>query len=198
MLTAFSLAVTLAASANPSAPAPPAPPVHTDTSLAIAPAGDQLASIENQSSVTSAEMLHGPVIVRSARDGHVLKSIDPCAACGYSVLAWSADGKALALLATDGAAGTVQILLAREGGVKTLATLSGVANTPRFSPDGRTLAVLATIAAKKKIGALEAGVPQVGDIGAAPDEQRIAVVPIGGGEASLITPEDTFIYEYDW
>ncbi len=92
----------------------------------------------------------------------------------------------------------MQILLAREGGVKTLATLNGVANTPRFSPDGRTLAVLATIAAKKKIGALEAGVPQVGDIGAAPDEQRIAVVSIGGGEVSLITPEDTFIYEYDW
>ena len=198
MLISFLLAATLAASANPSAPAPPAPPVHTYASLAIAPAGDPLASIENQQSVTSAEMLHGPVIVRSARDGHVLKSIDPCAACSYSGLAWSADGKALALLATDGAAGTVQILLAREGGVKTLATLSGVANTPRFSPDGRTLAVLATIAAKKKIGALEAGVPQVGDIGVAPDEQRIAVVPIGGGEASLITPEDTFIYEYDW
>jgi len=198
MLIAFSLAATLAASANPSAPAPPTPPVHTYASLAIAPAGDQLASIENQQSVTSAEALHGPVIVRSARDGHVLKSIDPCAACSYSGLTWSADGKALALLATDGAAGTVQILLAREGGVKTLATLSGVANTPRFSPDGRTLAVLATIAAKKKIGALEAGVEQVGDIGAAPDEQRIAVVSMGGGELSFITPDDTFIYEYDW
>jgi hypothetical protein len=198
MLTVLSLAVVLTASANPTAAAPPAPPVHTYASLAIAPAGDQLASIENQQSFTSAEMLHGPVIVRSARDGHVLKSIDPCAACSYSGLAWSADGKALALLATDSAAGTVQILLAREGGVKILATLNGVANTPRFSPDGRTLAVLATIAAKKKIGALEAGVPQVGDIGAAPDEQRIAVVPIDGGEASLITPEDTFIYEYDW
>ena len=198
MLCSFSLAAVLAASASPPAPALPAPPVHTYTSLVIAPAGDQLATIENQQSFTSAEMLHGPVIVRSARDGRVLRSIDPCAACSYSGLTWSADGKALALLATDGAAGTVQILLAREGGVKTLATLSGVANTPRFSPDGRTLAVLATIAAKKKIGALEAGVPQVGDIGAAPDEQRIAVVPIGGGEASLTTPEDTFIYEYDW
>ncbi len=198
MLVAFSLAATLAASSSASAPVPPAPPVHTYASLALAPAGDRLASIENQQSVTSAETLHGPVIVRSVPDGRVLKSIDPCAACSYSGLAWSADGKTLALLATDGAAGTVQILLAREGGVKTLATLSGVANTPRFSPDGRTLAVLATIAAKKKIGALEAGVEQVGDIGAAPDEQRIAVVSIGGGELAFITPDDTFIYEYDW
>src|SRR5271166_2649604 len=115
MLISFLLAATLAASANPSAPAPPAPPVHTYALLAIAPAGDQLASTENQQSVTSAEMLHGPVIIRSTRDGHVLKSIDPCAACSYSGLAWSADGKELALLATDGAAGTVQILLAREG-----------------------------------------------------------------------------------
>jgi dipeptidyl aminopeptidase/acylaminoacyl peptidase len=88
--------------------------------------------------------------------------------------------------------------LARRGGTKTLATLQGVANTPRFAPDGRSIAVLATAAAKKKIGALEAGVEQVGDIGAAPDEQRIAVVPIGGGELDFITPDDTFVYEYDW
>ena len=81
MLIAFSLAAVLASSANPTAPAPPAPPVHTYASLVIAPAGDQLASIENQQSFTSAETLHGPVIVRSARDGHVLRSLDPCAAC---------------------------------------------------------------------------------------------------------------------
>ena len=79
-----------------------------------------------------------------------------------------------------------------------LATIQGVANSLRFSPDGHSLALLATVAAKKKIGALEAGVPQVGDIGAAPDEQRIAVVPVAGGELSFASPGDPFVYEYDW
>jgi dipeptidyl aminopeptidase/acylaminoacyl peptidase len=191
-------ALAILAGAAKGSPASSEPPVHSFASLVMAPAGDRIASIENLQSVTSAEVLHGPVIVRATHDGRVLMSIDPCATCSYSGLAWSADGKALAFLAADGAAGTVQILLTRGSSVKTLATLQGVANTPRFSPDGRTLALLATVAAKKKIGALEAGVPQVGDIGAAPDEQRIAVLPVGGGELSLITPDDTFIYEYDW
>ena len=179
------------------APSPP-PAVHSFASLVIAPDGDRVASVETLQSLTSAELLHGPIIIRSVRDGRVLKSIDPCTTCNYGGLAWSADGRQLAFLGTDGSAGTVRVLLDGDRGVKTLATLAGVANTPRFSPDGRLLAMLATVAAKKKIGALEAGVPQVGDIGAAPDEQRIAIVPIGGGELSLVTPEDTFIYEYDW
>ena len=193
-----SAAVSAKASSPAAAPAVSSPPVHTFASLVISPAGDRVAGVENLQSLTSAEQLHGPVITRATRDGHVLASLDPCATCSYSGLAWSADGRALAFLAADAAAGTVRILLARDGGVKTLASLQGVANTPRFSPDGRTLALLATVAAKKKIGALEAGAPQVGDIGAAPDEQRIAVVPVDGGDLSLITPDDTFIYEYDW
>jgi dipeptidyl aminopeptidase/acylaminoacyl peptidase len=199
-ITALLLAAFTAAtpSAIAFASSPSAPPIHTFASLVIAPAGDRVASVENLQSLTSAEQLHGAVIVRSARDGRVLRSIDPCAACSYSGLAWSADGEALAIIATDGAAGTAEILLARDGGITTLAALQGVANTPRFSSDGRMLAVLATVAAKKKIGALEAGVEQVGDIGAAPDEQRIAVVPVSGGQLSFITPDDTFIYEYDW
>jgi dipeptidyl aminopeptidase/acylaminoacyl peptidase len=199
LLTALLLAALAAASASAAASTTPSvPPIHTFAALVIAPAGDRVASVENVQSLTSAEPQHGRVMIRSARDGHVLESIDPCAACGYGALAWSPDGRALALIATDGAAGTTQIMLARNSEVKVLATLQGVANTPRFSPDARSLAVLATVAAKKKIGALEAGVEQVGDIGSAPDEQRIAVVPVGGGELSFITPDDTFVYEYDW
>src|SRR6202451_2598228 len=197
-MTACLLAAPLAAFAGASTPSPSVSPVHTFASLVIAPAGDRLASVENQQSLTSAEQLHGPVVIRAARDGHWLSTSEPCAACGDGGLAWSPDGKSLAFLAANGAAGTVEVLLARDGGVKTIAPLQGVGNTPRFSPDGRTLAMLATVAAKKKIGALEAGVEQVGDIGAAPDEQRIAVVPIAGGELAFITPDDTFIYEYDW
>lgn len=192
----YLLAAALAASAH--AAPPPAAPIHTFGSLAIAPAGGRVASVENLQSLTSAEQIHGSVVVRSARDGHVLESIDPCSVCSYAGVAWSADGRSLVFIATDPAAGSAQVVLVRNGAAKTLAMLHGVANTPRFSPDGRTISVLATAAAKKKIGALEAGVEQVGDIGAAPDEQRIALVPIGGGELTFITPDDTFVYEYDW
>jgi len=196
-ITAFLLAAVLAGFAHAAAPSSSAP-IHTFGSLTISPRGDRVASVENLQSLTRAEQVHGPVVVRSVCDGRVLESIDPCRACNYAGLAWSPDGQSLVFIATDPAAGNAQVVMARNGDTKTLATLQGVANTPRFSPDGQSIAVLATAAAKKKIGALEAGVEQVGDIGAAPDEQRIAVVAIGGGELAFVTPDDTFVYEYDW
>ena len=79
-----------------------------------------------------------------------------------------------------------------------LTTIHGLAGALRWSPDGSKLALLVTIAAKKKAGALEAGAPQVGEIGTTPDEQRLAIVPRAGGALKLISPPDTYVYEYDW
>jgi dipeptidyl aminopeptidase/acylaminoacyl peptidase len=73
-----------------------------------------------------------------------------------------------------------------------------VANTARWSPDGSQLALLATVGARKLTGATEAGAPLVGEIGSTEDEQRIGVVPAAGGSLKLLSPDDTFIYEFDW
>jgi dipeptidyl aminopeptidase/acylaminoacyl peptidase len=45
---------------------------------------------------------------------------------------------------------------------------------------------------------VEAGAPLVGEIGEAEDAQRIGTVPAAGGTLKLLSPADTFIYEYDW
>ncbi len=82
-----------------------------------------------------------------------------------------------------------------------VATVHGVAATPRWSPDGRKIAVLAVAGAHKAIGAVEAGRAQVGEIGEADDEQRIAIVdPAGDAAAPLrfVSPADTWVYEYGW
>ena len=71
---------TLAHASPPSSSAP----IHTFGSLAISPRGDRVASIENLQSLTSAEQVHGPVVVRSVREGRVLESIDPCRTCNYA------------------------------------------------------------------------------------------------------------------
>src|SRR3546814_2081359 len=47
----------------------------------------------------------------------------------------------------------------------TVATINGIAATPRFSPDGKRIALLVTIGAKKEAGATQAGVRQIGEIG---------------------------------
>ena len=60
------------------------------------------------------------------------------------------------------------------------------------------MAVLATFSAKKEAGATQAGVRQVGEIGEENDEQRIAIVPLAGGQLRPVSPADRYVYEYDW
>jgi len=140
------------------------------------------------------------VVVRDRRTGATVATYDPCPACRYAGLTWSPDGAALAFISTDPVAGQAALDVVRDGQAKVLVTLEGVAQTPRFSPDGTMIALMATPGAHKETGAVEAGAQLVGDIDAltVADEKRIAVLPVTGGALRYVSPADTFIYEYDW
>ena len=75
---------------------------------------------------------------------------------------------------------------------------AGLLENPRWSPDGQTLAVLATDRPRKIGGATQAGAAIVGEIGSATDEQRVAILPAAGGPLKFLSPADTYVYEYDW
>ncbi|TFW22259.1 S9 family peptidase [Massilia arenosa] len=171
--------------------------LHSYRALALTSAGDRLAAIESGDS-SGGKRPHAALAIRDAATGKILTQYDPCASCSYDQPSWSADGQALAFIATDGKAGTATLYVARGADVKPLATVKGVASTATFSPDGKQIALLATVGAKKLTGATQAGAPLVGEIGSEEDEQRIAVVPAAGGELRLVSPNDTFVYEYDW
>ncbi|HWJ93412.1 MAG TPA: S9 family peptidase, partial [Telluria sp.] len=194
--TAF--AATLAASAGAWAAAPVA--MHGYSALAISASGDRIAAIET---VDGAGKPVSAVVVRDAATGKEVARYDKygaCANCKIDFPSWSPDQKALAFIGSDAKGGTATVFVARDGKVSALTTIKGVANTARWSPDGKQLALLATIGAKKQTGAVEAGAPLVGEVGveANEDEQRIALVPAAGGEIKLVSPGDTFVYEYDW
>jgi dipeptidyl aminopeptidase/acylaminoacyl peptidase len=175
-----------------------APSEHTFDSVALSPGGEQIASVETDRSFDSPAAFHGTIVVRATADGSVLQRLDPCETCSYSGLTWSRDGTALVFIASDASTGKARVEVARGAQLQTLVTIDGVANSPRFSPDARHVAFLATVSAKKRTGALEAAAPLTGDIGGTPDEQRIATVPERGGDLSFASPADTFVYEYDW
>jgi dipeptidyl aminopeptidase/acylaminoacyl peptidase len=179
--------------AAPSADAPAT--LRQYSGLALAPAGDRLASVESDAAPNAAATPHGRVVVRAAATGAVLETIDPCASCSYSGLAFAPDGR-LAFLARE--KGTTRLMLAAGGRAEPLASIDGIAQTPRFSPDGRRIALLVTIGARKEAGATQAGVRQVGEIGEENDEQRIALVPAAGGALTPVSPPDRYVYEYDW
>jgi dipeptidyl aminopeptidase/acylaminoacyl peptidase len=193
----LTLLISLAVAAAVQAAAPST--LHTYSGLALAPAADRFAAVEADEPIGVSSDVHGVVTIRSAQ-GAVLGRFDPCATCKYVDADWSPDGKALAFLAGDAKVGTAVLYVVEGDKVRAVTTIRGVAGVPRWAPDGRSIAVLATVGARKETGATQAGARQVGEIGVAGaiDEQRIAVVPAAGGEPAFVSPDDTFVYEYDW
>ena len=184
-------AALLASAASPALAAP----LRSYADLALAPRGDRIASVD---SVGGA---HGVITVRAA-NGEVVRTLDPCATCTYSDVTFAPDGR-LAWLARDKAAGIVTLGVEDGKATRTVATIAGVAETPRFSPDGTRIALLVTIGAAKEIGANQAGVRQVGEIGETSDEQRIAVFDLAAPAVAAaavkpLSPAGRYVYEYDW
>ncbi|MDB5707697.1 MAG: peptidase [Sphingomonas bacterium] len=187
------VAVLLAATASPAIAAP----VHQYGDLALSAKGDRIATIEGSDANP-----RGVITIRAAKDGHVLRAIDPCAKCTYSGLTFAPDGS-LAFLQRDRAAGTVLLEIDDGKAQRTIATIGGIAQTPRFSRDGKRIALLVTVGAAKESGATQAGVRQVGEIGEHSDEQRIAVfdvagAPVAAADVKPVSPANRYIYEYDW
>jgi dipeptidyl aminopeptidase/acylaminoacyl peptidase len=95
---------------------------------------------------------------------------------------------------TTGAAGATNVT----GAAKRLTNVKGFLATPRWSPDGKTVAVLFTENATRASGPLVAETPQTGEIKDSFFEQRLAVVDVASGKLRQISPADTYVYEYDW
>jgi dipeptidyl aminopeptidase/acylaminoacyl peptidase len=176
-----------------------AQPAHKFQDVAIAPKGDLLLALEAPSDDPQAHIV---VTLRRIADGGVVRRIDPCPACLYSDPVFGPDGM-LAFLARDRAAGTVMLdTLDAGGNVRSIATIKGVAQMPRFSPEGRRIALLVTLDAAKESGATQAGARQIGEIGERHDEQRIAVFDVAAAIVAdavrPVSPAGRYVYEYAW
>ncbi|MBD8532260.1 MULTISPECIES: S9 family peptidase [unclassified Massilia] len=166
--------------------------------VAMSGGGEAVVAVEWSDPGIPGQRPHGRIVVRDAASGRITAEYDPCAACSYDFPTWSPDRKAVAFIGADRAAGSATLWVARGGEVSAAATVKGVANTARWSPDGASIALLATVDARKQTGAVEAGARLVGEIGVSEDAQRIALVPSRGGALRLVSPPDVYVYEYDW
>ena len=132
-----------------------------------------------------------PVRITAARDGKDHAEDEPV---------FSPDGKSLAFLSDAEQSGQPQIYLAdvASGAVRTLTQASGHLERPRWSPDGKRLAVLYLEGAADALGPLGPSARETGVIGSVVREQRIALVPAEGGRLVPVSPDDLFVYEYAW
>lgn len=176
-------------------------PLREFASVAISPDGSRVAAIESDESLVDGAKVRQHLILRrtSGDDAHeVALPCAPSTDCVPSSPTWSPDGKRLVFILrapktqhrTLYAVGPAAVVPHR------ILDFAGTLGAPRFSPRG-ALAVLATAGARKDIGATQAGAPIVGEIGAAPDEQRIAIVG-ASGSVTFASPPKLFVYEYDW
>jgi dipeptidyl aminopeptidase/acylaminoacyl peptidase len=115
-------------------------------------------------------------------------------------IAWSPDSRKLAFLSDAAGDRQSQLYVANvtTGSARQLTHFTGYLSAPRWSPDGKTLALLFIENAPRAAGPLVAMEPAVGVIEENFYEQRLTTVPAAGGEARQISPPDMYVYEYDW
>jgi dipeptidyl aminopeptidase/acylaminoacyl peptidase len=114
--------------------------------------------------------------------------------------AWSPDSQQLAFLSDAAKKGQLQLYVtAWEGGTgRQITSAKGLLATPKWSPDGKSIAVLRTENATRDAGPLVAETADTGVIKDVFFEQRLVIVDIDSGALREITPADMYVYEYDW
>lgn len=159
--------------------------------LAISPDGKNLAWTQTISSKEEPQL----------RVGAIAGTFEPLPFAGAhtdSDPAWSPDSKTLAYLSTSGEKDQSQLWTLTAGSApKKLTKLKGYVGHPRWSPDGKKIALL-YIEGGGGGGPLYAAAVQTGVIDQEIRNQRIAVVDIASGKMSMASPAGLNIYDFDW
>jgi dipeptidyl aminopeptidase/acylaminoacyl peptidase len=189
----------IAASASAVA-APSSKPQHTFMEVRSSPDGHFVASVEGDASASGGSPVVRDLVIRSA-DGKATVVVNlPCgrvAQCWPGSPVWTADSHKLTFaLRTPGShARSIYTVRADGSELTLLLAFNGTIEALQYGANGE-LAMLATVGATKELGAVEAGAPIVGDLDAAPPEQRIAILE--QGKLHWASPPELFVYEYDW
>ena len=192
-MTAFALAVGAAMGA------PLSQPEHSFMDVRSSPDGRHVASIEGDVPTTGGSPVVRDLVIRSV-DGKTTVMVNlPCGRveqCWPASPAWTPDSRkvSFALRAPGSHARSLYQVNADGSDLTRLLDFDGSIDALVYSPAGQ-LAMLATAGANKELGAVEAGAP-IGDLDESPPEQRIALLE--QGKLHWASPEDLFVYEYDW
>jgi dipeptidyl aminopeptidase/acylaminoacyl peptidase len=194
-LTLF-LAAAAIAGAQTAVPVDPAlaeiAATHRFLQTAIAPDGSHIAYVEALPDPGQSAIYIAPRRRVTAGDGK--------SAFDEAAIAWSPDGTQLAFLSDREHKDQLQLYVApAEGGpARQVTHLKGLVAEPRWSPDGKRIAILYTENLPHAAGPLDPVPPDSGVLGSQVYEQRLTVVDLLTGVAKQISPIDIYIYEYDW
>src|SRR6266571_2593847 len=162
--------------------------------VAISPDGRRLAWVEQYSEIYVSDLgapESAPRRLNAARPG--------APPAGHDI-AWSPDGSRLAFLSFAAEAGQLELYITDLGGGAPveLTHLKGFLAEPKWSPDGKSIAVLFTENAPRAAGPLEPMTPDEGVVESQIYEQRLTLVDVATGQVRQLTHPDLYVYEYDW
>ncbi|HEX3745626.1 MAG TPA: S9 family peptidase [Bryobacteraceae bacterium] len=165
---------------------------HRFLQTVISPDGAHVAYVEALAGPGESAIYLAPRTRISAGDGK--------AACDEGSLDWSPDSQQLAFLSDREKKEQLQLYVvpASGGPARQLTHLKGLLANPKWSPDGKRIAILFTENLPHAAGPLDPVPPDSGVLGSQVYEQRLAIVDVATGTARQISPRDMYIYEYDW
>jgi dipeptidyl aminopeptidase/acylaminoacyl peptidase len=170
--------------------------------VALSPDGRKIAWVEKLRSKEGVPTGNSAIFTTTADGKGPLQRItaSPAAPAAESDIAWAPDSRRAAFLSDAEKRGQLQLYLAAAPGqpAKRLTKVKGFLASPKFSPDGKTIAVLFTENATRAAGPLVAETPETGVIKDAFVEQRLALVDTATGQLRQVSPADAYVYEYDW
>ena len=163
----------------------------------MSPDGSHVAYVE---SMTGGKSSITVTAVKGAASTVHITAGDGKAACDEEAVAWSPDSKQIAFLSDCAKHGQLELYVAPAGGgaAKQETHYKGLLTDPRWSPDGKRMAVLFTQDLPHRAGPLDPAPPDSGVLESEVYEQRLAVVDLATGAARQISPANMYIYEYDW
>jgi len=171
--------------------------VRSIDAVKLSPDGRQLAWVVHTEGKPAIEVAHA-----DGSGAHQLTMDAKPGSCRQEEIAWAPDSRQLAFLSDcGGKAGQLDVYTAdvSNGKTRRLADLHGYAHDLSWSMDGRTLAFLYVEGATRRASAVAAAKPASGEVGVEGLEiQRVATVPAAGGVPELLTPVQTYVYEFSW